>query len=171
MKSPKIGAVALITMATVLGLVSIPQSMAQVPDNTTVVSRSLSIAIDKTIEPGVASPPFQRQGKKYSLLQAEKITFHRGEDSHLTAKLRLSVLAWTKAEYQIVTTVLGAWGEPLCTATHRERVQYIMLGRSPMIQREIPLDFGDSPKLSRAAFFRITIREIAEPTLTGNATK
>jgi len=117
---------------------------------------SLPLVLDQKMEIRVASAPFKAGDREYHRLSIGTGTFHLN-GSHLTATLKAGVLEDANVEYFIYAAVFDAKGHLLGTASHKEKVQYISLGRSPMMLSDIALDFGTSRDFKSAATVAVTI--------------
>jgi hypothetical protein len=123
------------------------------------VPGAVALKFDQPLELDARSNPIKDGDRDFSLIGIGRGTFHLADDGHLTAKLNAAVFQHARVDYWIYATVFDEKGKVLGTSSHKEEVQYIRLGREPMMFREIDLDFGISKGFARAAYVVVAIGE------------
>jgi hypothetical protein len=127
------------------------------------IPRAMNFEMGKALNVAAKSSPFKLNDSEFHIIGVGKATFRLDNDSRLTATLKAGVMQYAKVDYWISTAVFDAAGKLLGTASHKEPVEYIRLGATPTVFREIELDFGVSKAFKNAAFVVIAISEPEVP--------
>jgi len=128
---------------------------------------AIPLKVGQAIDLKVVSNPIKYKGQTFSLLSIGRGIFELDAASHLTAKLHAGVLQCAKIDYWISVAVFDAAGKLLGTASHKEEVQRIELGKPVTEFRDIALDFGISKTYANAASVVVAISERDVPAPEG----
>jgi hypothetical protein len=121
------------------------------------VPGAVPLALDRKIDLGVRSRPVKVKDQDLHILTVGTGTFHRTNESRLTATLNVGVVQHAKVTYRVYAAVFDGKGRLLATASHTEEVERIRLGRTPMMFRRVELDFGVSEDFAEAAYLVVTV--------------
>lgn len=83
--------------------------------------------------------------------------------TYLKVTLKASVLQYTKMDYRVCAAVFDKNRRLLGTAQHTETVDYIRLGATPTIFKDIEFDFGNSEAYRQAAFVAFSVSDTPVP--------
>src|SRR5262249_20264831 len=118
---------------------------------------AVPLVFDRKIEFGVSSQPIKIKGQDFSLVSVGTGVFRLAKDSRLTATLNVGAYQHTRVDYWIYVSMHDAKGKLLGTASYKESLERVRLGRTPLMMRKAELDFGVSRDFERAAFVVVTI--------------
>jgi hypothetical protein len=129
------------------------------------VPGAIALKLGQPVEIGAQSAPVKVGTEDLHIVSVGRGTFQVDKESRLTAKLKAAVTQYAKTEYWIAAAVFDPKGRLLGAAVHKEEVQYIRIGATPTVFREIDLDFGISKGFGQAAFVAVAIsdRDVPKP--------
>jgi hypothetical protein len=130
-----------------------------------IVPGAIPLNLGQKTEFGIRSSPVKLDNFDLHILSIGTGTFRLDRESRLTATLKAAVTQYAAIEYWVSTAVFDVAGKLLGTASHKEKVQYIRLGATPTMFRDIELDFGISKAFKDAALVVLAIsdRDVPKP--------
>jgi hypothetical protein len=128
------------------------------------VPGAFALRFDQPIEIDARSAPIGEGAQKVCIIGVGRGTFHLADD-HLTASLHAAVMQHARMDYRVSAAIFDPAGRLLGTAAHTEAVQYIRLGRVPMLLKSIDLDFGVSRAYHQAAYAAVAISDPEVPAV------
>ncbi len=90
-------------------------------------------------------------------------TFTAERGTFLKVVLKASVLQYTTMDYRVSAAVFDKNRHLLGTAQHVEKVEYVRVGRTPIVLKEIKFDFGNSDAYRQAAFVAFAVSDTPVP--------
>lgn len=125
----------------------------------------IEVSLNREFPLVVQSVPVVHDGNRIVLVTLENCTLSLDTENRLRARVRANVLQYANVDYWISLAVFDKQSAFLGAATHKETIQYIRLGATPMVFRELEFDFGISNNYAGVARMAaaISVRDVAKP--------